>query len=130
MINNPLGKTNIIGKCLVIKRKNNFIRKSSKSDKNVLIYVETGAGKELAASKIHELSDRRKKPFVAINWTNIPRDLFEAELFGYKYGFFTGAIKDKMGFLELAEDETIFFDEIGDIFLNLQAKLLRVIERR
>ena len=67
MINNPLGKTNIIGRCLVIKRKNNFIRKSSKSDKNVLIYVETGAGKELAASKIHELSDRRKKPFVAIN---------------------------------------------------------------
>lgn len=61
MINYPLGKTNIIGRSLVIKRKINFIRKSSKSDKNVLIYVETGAGKEMAASRIHELSDRRKK---------------------------------------------------------------------
>jgi len=130
MINCILGKTNIIGKSLVIKRKINFIRKAAKSDKNVLIYGETGIGKELAARKIHELSDRRKKPFVAVNCTNIPRDLFEAELFGYKRGSFTGAIKDKKGLLELAEDGTIFFDEIGDISLNLQAKLLRVIERR
>ena len=130
MTNCISGKTKIIGRSLVIKRKISFIHKAARSDKKVLIYGETGTGKELAARKIHELSERRKRPFVPINCTNIPRDLFEAELFGYKRGSFTGAIKDKKGLLDVAEGGTVFFDEIGDISLDIQAKLLRVIERR
>lgn len=122
--------TEIIGKSAVIKRQLNFILKAAKSDRNVLILGETGTGKDLTAKKIHELSDRRGKPFVAIDCTNIPGELFEAELFGFARGSFTGAIKNKMGLIEAANDGTIFLDEIGDLSLNLQAKILRIIEKR
>ena len=122
--------TEIIGKSPVIKRQMNFIHKAAKSDRNVLILGETGTGKDLTAKKIHELSDRRGKPFVAIDCTNIPGELFEAELFGFARGSFTGAIKNKMGLIEAANDGTIFLDEIGDLSLNLQAKILRIIEKR
>ena len=120
----------IIGKSTVIKKQLNFIHKAAKSDKNVLILGETGTGKDLTAKKIHELSDRRDKPFVAIDCTNIPEELFEAELFGFVRGSFTGAIKDKMGLIEAAKDGTIFLDELGNLSLHLQAKLLRTIEKR
>jgi transcriptional regulator with PAS, ATPase and Fis domain len=122
--------TEIIGKSAVIKRQLNFILKAAKSEKNVLILGETGTGKDLTAKKIHELSDRRDKPFVAVDCTNIPGELFEAELFGFARGSFTGALKDKMGLLEAARDGTIFLDEIGDLSLGLQAKILRTIEKR
>lgn len=122
--------TEIIGKSAVIKRQLNFILKAAKSDRNVLILGETGTGKDLTAKKIHELSDRRGKPFVAIDCTNIPGELFEAELFGFARGSFTGAIKNKMGLIEAANDGTIFLDEIGDLSLNFQAKFLRIIEKR
>ena len=130
-MNSPVSSdTEIVGISLIIKRKLRFIHKAAKSDKSVLILGETGTGKDLTANKVHELSDRRNKPFVAINCTDIPEELFEAELFGYVRGSFTGAVKDKLGLLEVAKDGTIFFDEIGDLPLFLQAKILRIIEKR
>jgi transcriptional regulator with GAF, ATPase, and Fis domain len=107
-----------------------IINRVANSDKSVLILGETGTGKDFTAKKIHELSDKRDKPFVAINCANIPEELFEAELFGYARGSFTGAIKEKQGLLEIAEDGTIYLDEIGDLSSYLQAKILRVIEER
>jgi len=130
MSNSAYDDAEIIGKSLAIKRQLAFVHKAAKSDKNVLILGETGTGKDLTAKKIHELSDRRNKPFVAINCTNIPEELFEAELFGFARGSFTGAVRDKLGLLESARDGTIFLDEIGDLSLNLQAKILRIIEKR
>jgi transcriptional regulator with PAS, ATPase and Fis domain len=130
MNNTVSSDTQIVGISLIIKRKLRFIHKAANSDKSVLILGETGTGKDLTAIKIHELSDRRNKPFVAINCTDIPEELFEAELFGYLRGSFTGAVKDKLGLLEVAKNGTIFFDEIGDLSLHLQAKILRMIEKR
>lgn len=120
----------IIGKSFAVKKQLSFIHKAASSEKNVLVLGETGTGKDLTAKKIHDLSKRRDKPFVAFNCTNIPEDLFEAELFGFARGSFTGALRDKSGLFESAKDGTIFLDEIGDLSLNMQAKLLRVIERR
>jgi len=120
----------IIGTSLVVKEKRRFIRKVANSEKNVLILGETGTGKDLMARKIHELSHRKNKPFIPINCANIPSDLFEAELFGYARGSFTGAYKEKLGLIEIAEKGTVFLDEIGDLSLNLQAKILRIIENK
>lgn len=120
----------IIGNSLAVKRKLEFINKVARSDKNILIWGETGTGKDLVAKKLHELSDRKNKPFVAVNCVNIPEVLFEAELFGYVRGAFTGAIREKVGLLEIAKDGTIFLDEIGDLSLHLQAKILRIIEEK
>jgi transcriptional regulator with GAF, ATPase, and Fis domain len=107
-----------------------IIDRVANSDKSVLILGETGTGKDFTAKKIHELSEKRNKPFVAINCANIPEDLFEAELFGYARGSFTGAIKEKEGLLEIAKDGTIFLDEIAELSPYLQAKILRVIEEK
>lgn len=98
------------------------------SDLNVLIQGETGTGKDLLARTIHEHSDRRNKPFMKISCASIPDTLLESELFGYKRGAFTGAIKDKPGKLELCNGGTIYLDEVADIPLHLQVKLLRVVE--
>lgn len=122
--------TEIVGISLIIKRKLRFIHKAARSDKSVLILGETGTGKDLTAKKIHEMGDRRNKPFVAINCTDIPEELFEVELFGRVRGSFTGAVKDKLGLRESAKNGTIFLDEIGDLSLHLQAKILRMIEKR
>ena len=130
-MNNPVSSdTDIVGISLIIKRNLRFIHKAAKSDKSVLILGDTGTGKDLTAKKVHELSDRRNKTFVAINCTDIPEELFKAELFGYVRGSFTGAVKDKLGLLEVDKDVTILFDEIGDLPLFLQAKILRIIEKR
>lgn len=107
-----------------------FLDKIAKSNKNILILGETGTGKDILARKIHGWSERKTAPFVAINCASIPQDLFEAEFFGFSKGAFTGAYKEKMGLLEAAENGTAFLDEIGDLPLSLQAKLLRVIENR
>jgi len=107
-----------------------IISKVANSEKNVLILGETGTGKDYTARKIHALSTKRSGPFVAINCANIPENLFEAELFGYARGAFTGATKDKNGLLEVARDGTIFLDEIGELSPYLQAKILRVIEEK
>ena len=98
------------------------------SEYTVLIQGESGSGKELVAKTIHQLSERRDKPFVSINCAAIPENLLESELFGFEKGAFTGATQDKAGKFELANNGTLFLDEIGDMPLELQVKLLRVLE--
>ncbi len=107
------------------------IREMSSNDQiTVLLQGETGSGKEYIAKVIHYNSARRERPFIEVDCPAIPADLFESELFGYEKGAFTGAVARKVGLLELAEGGTVLLDEIGDLPLHLQAKLLRVIEER
>jgi PAS domain S-box-containing protein len=100
------------------------------SESNVLIQGESGTGKELVAKAIHQLSPRKKGPFIAVNCSAIPETLLESELFGYERGAFTGAVSSKPGRFELAKSGTLFLDEIGDLKPELQVKLLRVLEER
>src|SRR6056297_2412996 len=100
------------------------------TDANTIIYGESGTGKELVAKAIHESSERREAPFVVVNCGAIPDALLESEFFGYKRGAFTGAERDKHGFLALADGGTLFLDELGELGVNMQVKLLRVIEGR
>lgn len=118
----------IIGESVEIKLLLEKIKKIANTPTNVLLLGETGTGKELFARAIHEASYRKKKPFVAINCASLPENLLESELFGFVKGAFTGATSDKKGLLEIADGGTVFLDEIGDLPLSLQAKLLRVIE--
>ncbi|MCS7164133.1 MAG: sigma-54 dependent transcriptional regulator [Thermodesulfovibrio sp.] len=118
----------IIGESPEIKLLFEKIKKIANTPTNVLLLGETGTGKELFARAIHESSYRKKKPFVAINCASLPENLLESELFGFVKGAFTGATSDKKGLLEIADGGTVFLDEIGDLPLSLQAKLLRVLE--
>lgn len=106
------------------------IEKAAGCDKNVLILGETGTGKDVAARRIHELGPRRAFPFVAVNCASLPDELVEAELFGYARGSFTGAVKEKEGLLEAAGKGTVFLDEIGELSFHLQAKVLRLIDKK
>ena len=103
-------------------------KKVAKTDSTVLLTGETGTGKEVFAQSIHENSTRAGKSFVALNCSTFSKEILESELFGHKLGAFTGAIKDKKGFIDEANGGTLFLDEIGEMPLDLQAKLLRVLE--
>jgi len=121
---------NIVGDSPPIVKLCDTIRIISGSDASVLILGETGSGKELVANALCSLSARRDKPFVKINCAAVPETLFESELFGYEKGAFTGASQRRKGKIEAAQGGTVLFDEIGDMPLLIQAKLLRVIEER
>jgi len=118
----------IVGKSVKIREVETKVQKVAESRTTVLLLGESGTGKELFARAVHSLSPRSQGSFVAINCAAIPRDLLESELFGHEKGAFTGAIERRLGKFELADRGTIFLDEIGDMDLSLQAKLLRVLE--
>lgn len=121
---------NIIGKSAPILSAIEMGRKVAQTDATVLLTGETGTGKEVFAQSIHYGSLRKNKPFVAINCSAFSRDLLESELFGHRAGSFTGALKDKKGLFEEAHEGTIFLDEIGEMPIDLQAKILRVLETK
>ena len=108
----------------------NLVAKVAASEANVLILGETGTGKELVARSVHENSDRKNGPFVPINCGAIPAELLESELFGHEKGAFTGAVSGRKGRFELAEGGTLFLDEIGDMPLDMQVKILRVLQEK
>lgn len=120
----------IVGKSQAITKAFALIEKACKSKITVSITGETGTGKELAAKAIHYGSSRKNKPFVAVNMSAIPKDLIESELFGYEKGAFTGAQLRRIGKFEEANKGTLFLDEIGEMDINLQAKILRVLQER
>lgn len=119
---------NILGKSKPIVAAVDLAKKVAATDTTVLLLGETGTGKEVFAKSIHQASKRKDKPFVAVNCSTFSKELLESELFGHKAGSFTGAIKDKKGLFEEAHNGTIFLDEIGEMNIELQAKLLRVLE--
>ena len=121
-------KYQMIGESPALKKIQDMIEKVAASDARVLITGPNGAGKELVAHAIHAQSDRSKGPMIEVNCAAIPSDLIESELFGHVKGSFTGAIKDKQGKFELANNGTIFLDEIGDMTLIAQAKVLRALQ--
>ena len=121
---------NMVGESLRFQAVVRDIQMVAPTDATVLIQGETGTGKELVASAIHDLSDRRKRPFVMVNCAAIPATLLESELFGHEKGAFTGAIAQKIGRFEMAHQGTLFLDEIGEIPLELQPKLLRVLQEQ
>ncbi len=120
----------LIGESPQMKKAYDLIEKVAGTKSNILITGESGTGKELAARAIHNQSPRKDRPFVVINCAGIPETLIESELFGYKKGAFTGAVNDKIGLFEVAQDGTVFLDEVGELTPAIQVKLLRVIQER
>jgi transcriptional regulator with GAF, ATPase, and Fis domain len=120
----------LIGTSAKMKEVFRIVRRVSPTDLSVLVLGETGTGKELVAREIHNNSPRARGPFVAINCGAIPENLLESELFGHRKGSFTGAVADKVGKVEAASGGTLFLDEIGEMPMNLQVKLLRVLQER
>jgi len=121
---------NMVGVSKPYKAMIDLVNKIAPTEATIMITGESGTGKEMIARTIHYQSNRKEKPFIAINCAAIPKDLIESELFGHVKGAFTGAVKDKRGKFILAEGGTILLDEIGELSIDLQAKLLRVIQER
>lgn len=119
----------IIGESKIIKHTLELAQKAAVSESNILLEGETGTGKELFAEFIHNNSERKDKPFVAINCASLPDQLIESELFGHEKGAFTDAKSSKQGLVEIADGGTLFLDEIGEMSLTLQPKLLRFLEK-
>ncbi|MEC8380317.1 MAG: sigma 54-interacting transcriptional regulator [Myxococcota bacterium] len=124
------GQGQIIGSSPPMQGVFKLLRKLGPSDLSILVLGETGTGKELVARELHRLSSRSDQPFISINCGAIPENLLESELFGHNKGSFTGAVSDKMGKFEVANGGTIFLDEIGEMPMSLQVKLLRVLQER
>lgn len=120
----------LVGSSRAIQNVRGMIQQVADSEANVLILGESGTGKEVVARNLHYHSARREAPFVPVNCGAIPADLLESELFGHKKGAFTGAISDREGRFEMAEGGTLFLDEIGDMSLQMQVKILRVLQER
>lgn len=120
----------IIGKSRAMQEVYELIAKASATDVNVVIYGESGTGKDLIAQTIHEMSGRRKKAFVPVNCGSIQESVFEREFFGHRKGAFTGAVRDHPGFFDAAHQGTLFLDEVGELNLAMQVKLLRAIETK
>jgi DNA-binding NtrC family response regulator len=120
----------MIGNSAALKRVFGLLEKAAKTNITVSLTGETGTGKEVAAKCVHYNSERKNKPFVAVNIAAIPKDLLEAELFGHEKGAFTGAIARRIGKFEEANKGTLFLDEIGELDLNIQTKLLRALQER
>jgi len=129
-IRSEMNFAEIVGKSSALRKVLKRVETVAPTDSTVLIYGETGAGKELIARAIHDLSPRKSKAFVKLNCAAIPTGLLESELFGHERGAFTGAIAQRIGRFEVAHGGTIFLDEIGEIPLELQTKLLRVLQER
>jgi len=125
-----LGADRIVGSAPATARMKRLIEQVAPTDATVLLAGRSGTGKELAARSIHNLSNRRDQPFIAVNSAALPETLLESELFGYEKGAFTGATARKRGRFELADKGTIFLDEVGEMPLPMQSKLLRVLEER
>jgi len=128
MVNDIDSRSQIIGASKAVRKLLKIVRQVAPTETSVLITGENGTGKELVATRIYLESKRREKPFVKVNCPGIPPTLFESELFGHVKGAFTGAVKDYPGKFVLADGGTIFLDEIGDLSLDCQAKLLRALE--
>jgi len=124
------GFEQIVGRSVALQRVLRQVEVVAPTDSGVLIQGETGTGKELIAQAVHNRSGRRDRPFIKVNCAAIPSGLLESELFGHEKGAFTGAIMRKPGRFELADKGSLFLDEVGDIPLDLQAKLLRVLQER
>ncbi len=120
----------IVGNSIRMQHIYQMVRQVAKTRTNILITGESGTGKELIAKAIHENSERADKPFVPVNCGGIPETLMESEFFGHKKGAFTGASQDKMGLLEAAHGGTIFMDEVGELSIAMQVKLLRAVQER
>ncbi len=123
-------KEGIIGRSKEINDLVDIIMQVAKSDISVLIYGESGVGKEVFAKAIHEFSNRSSKPMVSVNCGAIPEGIIESELFGHKKGSFTGAVESRKGYFEIADNSTLFLDEIGELPLTTQVKLLRALETK
>jgi len=118
----------LIGKSPAMQEVYELILNAAATNANVIVYGDSGTGKELVAKAIHEMSNRSEKGFVPVNCAAIPENLLESEFFGHKKGAFTGAHADKQGYLDVADGGTLFLDEVGELSLSLQAKMLRAIE--
>jgi Nif-specific regulatory protein len=129
-VGNASGTHTLIAKSPLIIEKLDMIERIAKTDSSVLILGESGVGKELFAEQVHTRSLRRDAPFIRVNCAALPENLLESELFGYVKGAFTGAVVDRKGRFELADGGSIFLDEIGEVPLSLQAKLLRVLQQK